>query len=212
MWRILVECPVVGGEKFAAVIGPSRRARNATRALLALAFLAFGAAGLAPLVGRPATFFAIPGVASLALSLACAWITGGEESLVCQGEVLRHRMAGVFGDRRLSAPVVDLVRCRAIPATRLAILVAGIRLVTVRGEWRIGRGLRPDEAGRLANLLERHLAGGLSVRPTPAPGAGLRTLPRRGAAAPALSRHEDRLQPRFKPPDSCEDRAWPDPP
>ena len=208
MWRILVEYPVVGGEKFAALIGPSSCSRNTTRAFLALAFLAFGSYGLAPLTGQAALPCAILGALSLALSVGCAWISGGEETLVCQGGVLRHRKAGVFGDRRNSAPVVDLVRCRAVLHARRGALGTGIRLVTVRGEWRVGRGLRPEDARGLVDLLERHLGIEPKVIPFPALGAALagttgpRALRRRRAAAPATAGLEGRLHPRIQPPGS----------
>lgn len=151
-FRAIEERPVVGGEKFSAVIGPAPAFRLMTRTTLALSLLSLAGAVLGGLRG-----WLFAGALLFAAACASGWISGGPEELVCQGGGVRHRRGGPLRDRGRVLPLRDL---RSIDAPDRAGRrgLAGVRLTTSAATLVVGRGLALEDALALAAALRSHVA------------------------------------------------------
>ncbi len=148
---------MAGGEKFQAVIGPSRAFRRVTRLLLGGSLVVALGSILAAQRGAGTGVFLIAAAVLFAGSISSGWLSGGTEALVCQGRMLTHRRIGVLRDRRRAVAMVDVLRVRA-PGPGVRNLPRGVRIETIRGTWAVGRRLPEEEARLLGELLLRHLA------------------------------------------------------
>lgn len=172
--RRIVEKPFPGGEKFLVVLDVSPPARLAARGL----WLLGGAGVVAGLLAGSVSLAAL-GLASGLLGAGIAAVTGGRETLVCQGDMLVHRRGGLRrGRNRASLLALRNVSARGEPR-------CGVALDLDRSTWRVGRGLSRDERGYLVWALERHVA--LSFRRSDASSFSRRTARagRSGTPAPA---------------------------
>ena len=155
--RILKERPTAGGEKFSARIGPAPFLRRGTPALLAGALLAAAGGVLRVQTGTGGGVLLLCALGLGGLSVLAGWLSGGPESLVCQGGVLRHRRHGGFGEERHERPTRDLRRVHP-PRPGHAAATRGIRLEFSHESWSVGRGLSRKDAEDLVWLLNRHLS------------------------------------------------------
>jgi len=185
--RVLEERPIVGGEKFSALIGPSRLFRRLTALALASALAVVAAAVLASAGGFPGRGSVGAALALFALSVASAWLSGGPEELVCQGGVVRHRRAGALADR---GRVVRLDDVRAVrePAGPGLAGTPGVALETPDGIIRVGRRLAFEDARWLAEALRGHLRAAGAIGRTAAERPASAPVPHRSAPPDALAR------------------------
>jgi hypothetical protein len=156
--RALEERPVVGGEKFSAVIGPSRAFRRLTATALAACLGTVAAGALATPGGVPGPPVLATAALLLSVSLVSAGISGGPERVVLEGGVVSHRRSGALRDRVRVVPLPD-IRGVDVPGAR-GPLPRGVRLVTAHGSVTIGGRLSAPEARWLADAIRRHLLAG----------------------------------------------------